>query len=368
MEIIMEKRNFKDRYIKKDEFLSWLNNLTKQEKVKAICDYFGFEHQADVAMEEMGELIQAVDKFKRYNMKRNTIDFETALNDVRKIMNKGKTSDCGCDNCGNCNSCDSCGSYGNCNDKDKNINYITINGFLDGSVDNTNDNNISYQKSTMAREQIVISRQSGKDYVEILKNVHEEIADVLICMDNLMYLFDCHDEVKAIKERKINRSVDRILDEIPDFYFRTSEIEMDFKNVYQYLSLEIFDDLNNSTSYVSKYLNNKYSNIEDITNFKYIFIDRSEKVKDGFVQINTNLGNISYNRFDGSCSLSGYFEKYYKEFKEALNQPSKKQCLKYLDIFHEKIKRDIKNIVKEGIDNNTLDIYIIYNDIKTILF
>ncbi len=38
----------------------------------------------------------------------------------------------------------------------------------------------------------------------------EEIADVVVCLDRLIYLYACKDEVNAIAEQKIKRTFERI--------------------------------------------------------------------------------------------------------------------------------------------------------------
>ena len=303
------KEILNERYIRKEEFLNSLGNLSKEEKTKSICDYFGFEHQADVASEEMGELIQAINKFKRYNMKRNTIPFERALEETNKIINRTKG-----------------------------------------------------KASTISRGVSRKSRQSGKDYTIILSNIHEEIADVLICMDNLMYLFDCKEEVENIKNKKIDRSVHRILDEIPDFYFKNATLEDNFRKLYPYLTLEIFDDLNDDSSIISSYLEKQ--------KLSYIFIDESHKINDTYIQIETNEGYIKFDwkRPYEYCIMTGCFEKYIDSYNEAKSQPNGKQEAKYLKILYDRIRQDILNKAKESIKNNTLDIYIRYNGIETILF
>lgn len=40
-------------------------NENQMEKIKKIADYYGFEHQCEIFVEECAEAIQAVQKFKR---------------------------------------------------------------------------------------------------------------------------------------------------------------------------------------------------------------------------------------------------------------------------------------------------------------
>lgn len=44
------------------------------------------------------------------------------------------------------------------------------------------------------------------DYKSALNGMYEELADVGICMDQLMYLFTCSDEVARIRKEKIERT------------------------------------------------------------------------------------------------------------------------------------------------------------------
>lgn len=43
-----------------------------------------------------------------------------------------------------------------------------------------------------------------------LENLVEEMADVEICLEQIKHLLSCHDSVEKIKERKINRQLERI--------------------------------------------------------------------------------------------------------------------------------------------------------------
>lgn len=53
------------------------------EKCKKIIDHYGVEHQLDVLVEEIGELLQAIGKLKRYNARDNFIE---ELSDVSIMM------------------------------------------------------------------------------------------------------------------------------------------------------------------------------------------------------------------------------------------------------------------------------------------
>lgn len=53
------------------------------EKCKKIVDHYGVEHQLDILVEEMGELLQAIGKLKRYNARDNFIE---ELSDVSIML------------------------------------------------------------------------------------------------------------------------------------------------------------------------------------------------------------------------------------------------------------------------------------------
>ena len=53
------------------------------EKCKKIVDHYGVDHQLDVLVEEMGELLQAIGKLKRYNARDNFIE---ELSDVSIML------------------------------------------------------------------------------------------------------------------------------------------------------------------------------------------------------------------------------------------------------------------------------------------
>lgn len=52
-------------------------------------------------------------------------------------------------------------------------------------------------------------RNEATDRQEVFRNIEEELADVVICMSELCYIFDCKDEVRCNIARKIKRSCQR---------------------------------------------------------------------------------------------------------------------------------------------------------------
>lgn len=48
---------------------------------------------------------------------------------------------------------------------------------------------------------------------EAVENMFEEIADVSICLSQIIYLTDCMDKVNEWREKKIKRQMERILNE-----------------------------------------------------------------------------------------------------------------------------------------------------------
>ena len=55
--------------------------------------------------------------------------------------------------------------------------------------------------------QAISHKHRGREH-----NIAEEIADVEIMLEQLKIINDCHDEVAAIRKRKIERLFDRIFD------------------------------------------------------------------------------------------------------------------------------------------------------------
>lgn len=51
---------------------------------------------------------------------------------------------------------------------------------------------------------------NNKSKEELLADLYEEIADVSICLQYLIDLYDCLDEVKKIRNEKFERELQRI--------------------------------------------------------------------------------------------------------------------------------------------------------------
>lgn len=47
---------------------------------------------------------------------------------------------------------------------------------------------------------------------ELLNDIYEEIADVEVCLEQIKHLLNCHAEVEAVREYKVNREIQRIDD------------------------------------------------------------------------------------------------------------------------------------------------------------
>ena len=45
---------------------------------------------------------------------------------------------------------------------------------------------------------------------ELLNDIYEEIADVEVCLEQIKHLLNCHAEVEAVREYKVNREIQRI--------------------------------------------------------------------------------------------------------------------------------------------------------------
>ena len=50
----------------------------------------------------------------------------------------------------------------------------------------------------------------NRNNYKLLQGIYEEIADVEICLEQIKYLLNCHAEVEAIMEFKIDREIQRI--------------------------------------------------------------------------------------------------------------------------------------------------------------
>lgn len=48
------------------------------------------------------------------------------------------------------------------------------------------------------------------DYIDLFANIHEEIADVEICLEQIKCLLGCSDEVERLKDVKINRQLEKM--------------------------------------------------------------------------------------------------------------------------------------------------------------
>ena len=63
---------------------------------------------------------------------------------------------------------------------------------------------------TQAINKVWRYRKKRKNKYKRLAHIYEEIADVEICLDHLKYLLNCHDEVQAMRDYKLNREIKRI--------------------------------------------------------------------------------------------------------------------------------------------------------------
>lgn len=52
--------------------------------------------------------------------------------------------------------------------------------------------------------------KKNQNNYKLSQNIYEEIADVEICLEHMKYLLNCHDEVAAMKEYKLDRELKRI--------------------------------------------------------------------------------------------------------------------------------------------------------------
>ena len=70
---------------------SWIKWVSKRKVFKAAIEQFGEVNQIDMAIEEMAELIQALNKYKRnlkHNIEEEIADVEIMMDQLRVIFDK----------------------------------------------------------------------------------------------------------------------------------------------------------------------------------------------------------------------------------------------------------------------------------------
>lgn len=50
----------------------------------------------------------------------------------------------------------------------------------------------------------------NRNNYELMQKIYEEMADVEVCLDQMKYLLNCHDEVAAMKSYKLDCEIERI--------------------------------------------------------------------------------------------------------------------------------------------------------------
>ena len=54
----------------------------------------------------------------------------------------------------------------------------------------------------------------NRNNYELLQGIYEEIADVEVCLEQMKILLNCHGEVEAMRNYKINREIKRITESL----------------------------------------------------------------------------------------------------------------------------------------------------------
>lgn len=71
-----------------------------------------------------------------------------------------------------------------------------------------------FAEKSIAFSDFCIKQTLNEKKTKCLQNVHSEIADVEIMLEQIKYLLSCHNEVEQVKEQKIARQIQRIKSEV----------------------------------------------------------------------------------------------------------------------------------------------------------